>query len=384
MEPIRPDNPRHVRLASAAQGTDSPCGNNPGRASSNTPRHARSIRPGGPNGAAEGRSTQQRAHAPRQGAGQHSGRRASISGRRSGYHAPATDRLSSHHSGPRHGQRASSPLFRDTPHDEQAPYRMRATADHRRQGSRPLPCPQSAQAKRPHISPRAAVFGLVFLAVLVLGANVYQHVLDRQVQEQQATEQERREQAERKARVQVPKLGPTAWPASTPKNEWQAGTMPHLYQIDPAWAYRPYAGGTVRTNACGPTALCMVYVYLTGNTDYDPARMAAFADAGNYAPTGATEWRFMTQGASKLGLRGRELRPDRSHVEAALRAGHPVICSVLPGDFTNVGHYLVLGGIDDRGLVEVFDPNSPLNSARRWGIQRVLSQTAMSWEFSLA
>ena len=60
--------------------------------------------------------------------------------------------------------------------------------------------------------------------------------------------------------------------------------MPHLYQTDPAWANKSYAGGTVRANACGPTSLTMVYIYLTGRTDLDPGAMAAFADENNFAP----------------------------------------------------------------------------------------------------
>ncbi len=50
---------------------------------------------------------------------------------------------------------------------------------------------------------------------------------------------------------------------STPRSQWQAGTMPHIYQIDPAWSELPYAGGTIRQNACGPTCLTMVYIFKT-------------------------------------------------------------------------------------------------------------------------
>ena len=45
---------------------------------------------------------------------------------------------------------------------------------------------------------------------------------------------------------------------STPRSQWQAGTKPHIYQIAPAWSELPYAGGTNRENACGPTCLTMV------------------------------------------------------------------------------------------------------------------------------
>lgn len=117
---------------------------------------------------------------------------------------------------------------------------------------------------------------------------------------------------------------------STPRSQWQSGTMPHIYQIDPAWSELPYAGGTIRQNACGPTCLTMVYIYKTGHTDMTPVDMCALSEAGNYAPTGATEWSFMTSGAWQLGLNGTELHIDRSSITKALRSGAPIIASVRP------------------------------------------------------
>lgn len=54
------------------------------------------------------------------------------------------------------------------------------------------------------------------------------------------------------------KLGPTAIPVSTPRSQWTAGTMPYLYQTDPLWANKPYAGSNIRIAGCGPTSLSMV------------------------------------------------------------------------------------------------------------------------------
>ena len=55
----------------------------------------------------------------------------------------------------------------------------------------------------------------------------------------------------------------------------------------------------------------MVYIFKTGRTDMTPADMCALSEAGNYAPTGATEWSFMTSGAWQLGLNGTQLYNDR-------------------------------------------------------------------------
>lgn len=168
---------------------------------------------------------------------------------------------------------------------------------------------------------------------------------------------------------------------STPRSQWSAGTMPHIYQIDPAWSELPYAGGTIRQNGCGPTCLTMVYIFKTGHTDMTPADMCALSEAGNYAPTGATEWSFMTSGAWRLGLNGTELHNDRDSMTQALRSGAPVIAAVRPGTFTNVGHYIVLYGIDDADQIEVFDPNSASRSARRWGVVEVLNEVEAMWAY---
>lgn len=168
---------------------------------------------------------------------------------------------------------------------------------------------------------------------------------------------------------------------STPRSQWQAGAMPHIYQIDPAWSELPYAGGTIRENACGPTCLTMVYVFKTGRTDKTPVDMCALAEAGNYAPTGATEWSFMTSGAWQLGLNGTQLYNDRDSMTQALRSGAPIIAAVRPGTFTNVGHYIVLYGIDDANQIGVYDPNSASRSARRWGAVEVLNEAEAMWAY---
>ena len=110
--------------------------------------------------------------------------------------------------------------------------------------------------------------------------------------------------------------------------------------------------------------------------------MAQWADYNNYAPTGATEWSFMTEGAAAFGFYGEMINPTRANIESSLQNGHPVICVVDPGDFTDVGHYIVLKSIDERAMVEVYDPNSPERSARKWDIVRIINQTDVAWSYS--
>lgn len=68
-------------------------------------------------------------------------------------------------------------------------------------------------------------------------------------------------------------------------------------------------------------------------------------------------------------------------VRAELAAGHPVICSVVPGDFTTTRHFIVLAGLTEDGQLIVRDPNSERNSSQPWEIERVLEQCANLWAF---
>lgn len=286
---------------------------------------------------------------------------------------------------PRPEQASLSPRARRPLPKQTGRQALRYGSPHRIQGSQRNPRNNRyGTRRRPEIS-WSPIMLVPLALVLVLGFGVLSLIssCDRQTAEKRAAE----EAASQAARIEAQRVHPedlsiTVAGISTPKSAWRQGEMPHLYQTDPAWAFKPYGGGTVHDNACGPTALTMVYVYLTGKTDYDPGTMAAFSDAHGYAPTGATEWAFMTEGAALLGLHGKSIPTSRSGIRQALDLGRPVICSMLPGDFTNIGHFIVLKSVDSRGMVEVFDPNSPANSVRRWPVQRIINQINNAWSFA--
>lgn len=232
-------------------------------------------------------------------------------------------------------------------------------------------------------NPRGIAVLLVIAVIGAGGLDINAKIQRDKAEEAARIEAKRERELLAKQTVDPFKLGPTAIPVSTPRSQWTAGTMPHLYQTDPLWANKPYAGSNIRVAGCGPTSLSMVYTYLTGKTDLDPVAMASFAEEHNFAPTGATEWRFMTDGAAAIGLRSTPVAPSRASIASALDAGMPIICCLTPGDFTTVGHFLVIKGMDGRGMVEIHDPNSPYNSARRWPISQILPQIEALWALSL-
>lgn len=169
---------------------------------------------------------------------------------------------------------------------------------------------------------------------------------------------------------------------STPRAEWKLGETPKLYQTDPEWAYAYYADGTMLTHGCGPTALAMAYVRLTGDTSYDPRGMARFATENGYIDCGVTSWLLMSQGARQLGLRSRELGADAQAVKAELLKGNQVICSVHKGDFTTEGHFILLSDLNSDGTVEIRDPNSEVRTLQPWDLDRIIPQCDNLWSLS--
>ena len=173
--------------------------------------------------------------------------------------------------------------------------------------------------------------------------------------------------------------------SSTPRELWRKGSMPYLYQIDPEWADAEYAGGTFSETGCGPTALSMVYIYLTGNTDLDPVQMGQFSTENGYATDGnGSAWTLMSEGAAQLGLSGQMIYASTDNLRSALEAGNPLVCVMNPGTFTEIGHFIVIERLGSDGKALVHDSNSVGRSMRTWNLDLICQEAAGVWVMSLA
>lgn len=72
---------------------------------------------------------------------------------------------------------------------------------------------------------------------------------------------------------------------------------------------------------------------------------------------------------------------SEEQVALELSQGHPIICSVGPGDFTKIGHFIVLTGYEN-GNVKVNDPFSIKNSKATWVFANIKDQIKAMWVFS--
>ena len=79
-----------------------------------------------------------------------------------------------------------------------------------------------------------------------------------------------------------------------------------------------------------------------------------------------------------LGLTCRESNGNESEIAKELEAGHPVICSMRPGDFTDIGHFIILTSYNN-GNVTICDPFSLENSKKSWNYSQISSQIKAVW-----
>lgn len=165
-------------------------------------------------------------------------------------------------------------------------------------------------------------------------------------------------------------------------SDYVEGQIPKLIQWDERWGYKKYGTSLVAASGCGPTCLSMVFIKLTGNSAITPAVVADYGNQMNAVDDeNNTLWTFMSQAAAKWGVNCSEGLLTEEQVAAELSAGHPIICSVGPGDFTKVGHFIVLASYNN-GQVEVRDPFNKERTEKTWNYKDIESQIVEMWTYS--
>ena len=152
--------------------------------------------------------------------------------------------------------------------------------------------------------------------------------------------------------------------------------IPVLYQTDYRKVVCIYSGikRSVSTSGCSTTALSMVIAYLTGNTEQTPHTLFREAvQSGMYHGNGLAR-RQVKKIADANGIHGVWTKLDADGIISTLKEGKPIIVNVGPGYFTERGHYIVLRGVTDDGLILVNDPASAERSANGYPVGIFLEQ----------
>jgi len=167
------------------------------------------------------------------------------------------------------------------------------------------------------------------------------------------------------------------------KEELLQEDPPLLQQWDQRWGYVTYGSNIIAINGCGPTCMSMVYAGLTKDTSKNPAVIADFCMENDYyTEDSGTSWALMSDGAENLGLEVEALSIGQETIQSKLESGCLVICSMKPGDFTDIGHFIVLRGVTKQGKLLINDPNSIARSQKKWGFGVVLKQIKAAWAYS--
>jgi hypothetical protein len=133
-------------------------------------------------------------------------------------------------------------------------------------------------------------------------------------------------------------------------------------------------GSTIRAAGCGPTCVAVCYSSLTGRKANVP-KMCDQAYKNGWYYTGQGCVHDVIPGLSEMyGLNCKGLGYSRKAVEKELRAGHPVIALMGPGDFTNNGHFVVLTRMVGKDKVKVADVGSRANTYKTWSLKKVVRQ----------
>lgn len=159
-------------------------------------------------------------------------------------------------------------------------------------------------------------------------------------------------------------------------------TVPFLLQWDTRWGYEPYGDSTVYYAGCAPTCLSMVFSYLKQDPSITPAALKTYSDDNGFYVNGVgTAHALLSDAADAYGVEWQGIPVDQQAVSQALADGQVLIFNMVPGTFTQVGHFIVVYQEKDGKLI-VRDPNSISRTEKAWEYSEVLPETAAIWAYS--
>lgn len=154
--------------------------------------------------------------------------------------------------------------------------------------------------------------------------------------------------------------------------------IPYYLQWDRRWGQKKYTSENIAINGCGPTSMAMVISGLLKDDSITPVELAKYEE---YAEGAGTGWKYFTEVPEKYGIKVKELSTDEKIYKNELSNGRPIIANVGPGDFSSIGHYIVIIGVDDDGNFIINDSNSPTNTSEKWSFERLKQQIKNSWSY---
>lgn len=133
---------------------------------------------------------------------------------------------------------------------------------------------------------------------------------------------------------------------------------PLILQTDERWAHDNYGSGdnnTLAQNGCAILSLTMILSYFEKN-EAMPQDILNWAHNNYFVADQGTSWQIFSDFANHYHLQYHDLGNDFQRARQYLQQKIPVVVSVKPGRFTDVGHIMVLGA-ETNNQILILDPN---------------------------
>lgn len=161
-----------------------------------------------------------------------------------------------------------------------------------------------------------------------------------------------------------------------------------LLQTDPRWADKAYGSGSsqndLATNGCAITSLAMILSYQEKRTVY-PTEILQWSGNNYYEAGQGTAWSIFPAFAQNYGLTLEELGKDQAKIQQHLNQNQPLVISVTPGEFTEVGHIMVIKKDLQSDQIIVYDPNDRPEKEhykQKYSLDHLMPELANAWVFS--
>lgn len=165
--------------------------------------------------------------------------------------------------------------------------------------------------------------------------------------------------------------------ASTPVEQWSAGTLPHLFQGDESWSNTPYGFATLEAAGSAPLSLAMAYVQQTGDTTLSPVDFAAFAsDRDLTANDVSTMEQLIGEAADNFGLEASSIEAAEPAIRQALGHGYPVIVITKPATFSALPICIVLSDVNANHKLDIVDPSNAMRTNESWAFDDIINASA--------
>lgn len=139
---------------------------------------------------------------------------------------------------------------------------------------------------------------------------------------------------------------------------------------------------SVKTSGCGATCVAMIIRYMKENYNETPETVFEWLYKAGYYKGDGLSHAALSRYLSVSGI-GNRWTGSTTEVLNSLKAGKPVIAHMGRGTFADNGHYILLRGIDENGMILVNDPNSRRLTQGAYSLQLIRSQLKTSDGFCI-